>query len=353
MEEKIAAAVSGGIDSLVAAHLLKESGKRVVGVHFLTGYENPGTGPDDVRKAAARVGIEVEIADVRDAFKKNVVDYFVRTYQGGETPNPCMVCNAAIKFGAALFFARKLGADRLATGHYAGIERDESGALHIVKGQDPQKDQSYFLAFLGRDQIASACFPLAGMTKTEVRELAAKKGIEPVSKKESQDVCFIQGQSYARFLESLPGFVPRPGIIQDMQGRTLGRHGGLHLFTVGQRKGINCPAPAPYYVAELDPFKNRVRVGSRDDLLSDRRRVKDIVWAAGTPGGPFRASVKLRYRHDPVPATVYPKGADQAEAAFDRPQTAAPGQGAVFYDGNCLLGGGRLEKPPGRDRGRC
>jgi tRNA-uridine 2-sulfurtransferase len=352
MKEKIAAAVSGGIDSLVAAHLLKESGKRVVGVHFVTGHEKGAGGPDDVRKAVGRLGIEVEILDVRDAFQKNVVDYFVRTYQGGETPNPCMVCNAAIKFGAALSFARKLGASRLATGHYAGIESDENSVFHILKGKDPRKDQSYFLAFLDQDQIASACFPLAGMTKKDVREMAAKQGLAPVSEKESQDVCFTQGRSYARFLESRPGFAPRPGIIQDMAGRTLGRHGGLHLFTVGQRKGINCPAPEPYYVAELDPLENRVRVGSRNDLLSDRCQVKDLVWAAGPPKSPFRASVKLRYRHDPVFATVYPQGADRAEAAFDQPQTAAPGQGAVFYDGKRLLGGGRVEKPPVRDRGR-
>ncbi|OQX24123.1 MAG: tRNA 2-thiouridine(34) synthase MnmA [Desulfobacteraceae bacterium IS3] len=353
-----AIAISGGIDSLVAAYLLKDAGHDVVGVHFTTGYERESSVQisRQIRNIGDRLGIKTEIADCSSEFKSKVVDYFIRTYLNGQTPNPCLVCNPCIKFGAVPDIARKdFGASRLATGHYArvipSVETHGCASLQdsrirwrLLKGLDAKKDQSYFLAFLSQEQLASACFPLGEMTKSQVRELAASKGLTPVVKAESQDVCFIRGTDYGEFLVRECGVKPEPGAIEDVSGKVLGEHRGLHLFTVGQRRGINCPATEPYYVVRIDRQNNRLIVGFKQDLLSWECRVSGINWIAQEPASPVKVFVRVRYRHNAAGCTLFPQDRRTAIVRFDSAQSAVtPGQGAVFYDGDEVLGGGWIE----------
>ncbi|MFP4347980.1 MAG: tRNA 2-thiouridine(34) synthase MnmA [Desulfococcaceae bacterium] len=337
----IAVAVSGGIDSLVAAHLLKQSGHTVFGLHFTTGFEPlPESGLSHIQE---QLGIPVHTVDLSAAFQRKVVDYFTRTYAAGRTPNPCLACNPAIKFGDLLESARSKGAEYLATGHYARIIRDANGRHRLLRGIDPQKDQSYFLAFLNQEQLAAARFPLGEMTKDQVRETARVRGLTPARRKESQDVCFIP-KDYAAFLTDQPGFGFEPGPIEDLCGNRLGEHPGLHRFTVGQRRGINCPAAQPYYVVRLDPPRNRLVVGGREDLLSSECRVSVVNWIMPIPDSPLRTAVRVRYRHTAVPAVVHPGAEGTARVVFDTPEPAVtPGQGAVFYEEEAVLGGGWIE----------
>jgi tRNA-specific 2-thiouridylase len=371
MKPSVAVALSGGIDSLVAAHLLVEAGHSVIGIHFLSGYEktsfsnqnktgfpksNAKTRPvkgyptaSDLpfcktKHIADQLGISVELLDCTRAFQKIVVDYFARSYQAGKTPNPCLVCNPKIKFGLLLERAQQLGAVSLATGHYARIQRETCGKFHLLQGKDRKKDQSYFLTFLSQFQLSRACFPLGEMTKVEVRRLAQRIGLTPFTALESQDICFIQNTNYAAFLAKQQGFRSFPGLIEDVNGNILGKHEGLHLFTVGQRRGINCPAREPYYVVRLDIERNRLVVGSRQDLLADSCRVSGINWIGKKPAGPIQVETRLRYRHRAVASTLHPIEDDSGIVRFDTPQAAVtPGQGAVFYRKDRVLGGGWIE----------
>lgn len=353
-EPPVAVALSGGVDSLMAARLLVESGVRVTGLHFSTGFSPV---PPDFAPLLKRLvvsgmspasAITVHVIDLSDGFRRHVVDYFIESYRAGRTPNPCLRCNPAIKFGLLLDAARSLGADHLATGHYARVLHDrESGRWRLFRGADRRKDQSYFLAFLSQAQLAAARFPLGERTKDEVRRMAGERGLAPLETEESQDVCFIRG-GYAEFLAG-NGVAPHPGPIEDIGGRTIGMHQGLHRFTVGQRKGINVPASEPYYVIRLDVARNCLVVGFKDSVYAESCRVSGMNWIAAAPSGPFRASVRLRYRHEPVPAEVIPcpsgAGFGWVLGRFDEPQKAVtPGQGAVFYDGDEVLGGGWIER---------
>ena len=363
MKPKTAVAVSGGIDSLVAAYLLQKKGHTVVGLHFITGYETdlvPETDPPatfpcgsqpfaflekrarrKLAPMAKRLGIDIDVIDCRKPFQSAVVDYFTQTYQAGKTPNPCLMCNPRIKFGTLLDKALASGADRLATGHYAVVSPDSKGRYHLYKGVDPLKEQSYFLALLTQVQLSMACLPLGRMTKSDVRRLAAEKNLIPAARTESQDICFVKSSRYGAFLDHQRDFAAQPGLIEDMQGRVIGRHPGLHLFTVGQRRGINCPAAEPYYVLRLDAPRNRLVVGWKQDLLSEGCTVDAINWINGSPGTTVPAEVRLRYRHKGVQAKVRPVSGTVAEVMFDMPQSAVtPGQGAVFYQGDRVLGGG-------------
>jgi tRNA-uridine 2-sulfurtransferase len=366
MKDTIAVAVSGGIDSLVAAYLLKQAGHDVLGVHFVTGYESlpEGHAPQSVLSSvgpassrdnrirhkmdliADQLGIRIEIIDLSAEFQKRVVDYFTHTYQAGRTPNPCLVCNPAIKFDLLAAQAEGLGAGGLATGHYARRSIDSNGRWRLLKARDPAKDQSYFLARLTQAQLAKASFPLGGMLKSETVQLARMKKLKAVTQAESQDVCFIQNGSYAEFLRNRQDLATRPGLIEDVCGKVLGQHPGLHRFTIGQRRGINCPAAEPYYVVRIDIRRNRLIVGFKADLLSFQCRVNDINWIGEIPGSQLRLATRVRYRHQEVASTLTPIDAVTAMVRFDEPQAAiAPGQGAVFYRDNEVLGGGFIDEP--------
>ncbi len=343
MKPTVAVAVSGGVDSLMAAYLLKEQGHPVVGLHFLTGYESEHRNIDSI---ADQLDIPLHIVDLTDAFESNIVRYFLQTYLAGKTPNPCLLCNPTIKFGLLLDQARKKGIDRLATGHYAraAIDRRHRNIMHLLKGIDKRKDQSYFLAFLTQRQLSHALFPLGGFDKETIKKMAAEKGLIPVTKKESQDVCFVNERTYAQFLVQHLGSKSNPGDIVDQNGRILGRHEGLHLFTVGQRRGINCPAAEPYYVLRLDTEHNRLVVGQKQDTLSAECRVERINWIQPAPSEPIRVRTRVRYRHKEAACTLITRPHNQAEVRFDTPQSSiTPGQGAVFYIGEEVIGGGFIK----------
>ena len=334
----------------MASHLLMEKGHSVIGIHFVTGYEVPlpdngqtthGLKSHKIFSIAKQLGIDIKILDCSTEFKKNVVDYFIRTYQAGQTPNPCVVCNPLIKFGTVFDFVRKLGASTLATGHYARIKKDNRGNVHLYRGVDPKKEQSYFLARLTRQQLSNAVFPLGNMTKSKVLQLADLKGFKPVKTGESQDVCFIKGKNYGDFLARQQGFEPKPGLIKDVDGNILGEHKGLHLFTIGQRRGINRPAPEPYYVIRMDTQKNILTVGFKKDLYTSRCRVENINWIQEEPRVPIHIHTRIRYRHAAAASRLTPGDGKTAMVQFETPQKAVtPGQCAVFYKGDEVLGGG-------------
>ncbi|MEW5909283.1 MAG: tRNA 2-thiouridine(34) synthase MnmA [Thermodesulfobacteriota bacterium] len=350
MMERVAIALSGGIDSMTAAYLLKKDGHDIFGIHFLTGFEKPNPinpevdvpqAGETIQPIAQQLKIPLHVLDLSADFKKTIVDYFIEAYQSGQTPNPCLMCNPVIKFGILLDFARKHGANRLATGHYARIQKDENGAPRLFQGVDPEKDQSYFLARLNSEQLSAASFPLGELTKNQVRKLAGEAGLTPVFSRESQDVCFIKNSTYSEFLTSMKGDSPEEGWIEHIDGNRLGRHHGLHQFTIGQRKGINCPSSKPFYVVKLDTKRNRLIVGSKEDLLSGSCRVEKINWIGLPPETPLRVRTRIRFRHTAAPSMVIPIDEKTALVKFDEKQSAVtPGQGAVFYRRTEVLGGG-------------
>jgi tRNA-specific 2-thiouridylase len=350
-----AIALSGGIDSLVTAHLLKKEGHPLLGLHFVTGFEPWMPQPPDTPAATARLDmvkarmaplaaqldLPIEVVDLRAAFRLTVIDYFTTGYAQGRTPNPCLVCNPGIKFGVLLAHARQRGAELLATGHYARIMRDSEGPPRLFKGVDPVKDQSYFLARLTADQLARARFPLGGLTKADTRAIARQEGLEPLAHKESQDICFIRDGAYRDFLNRQPGFCTAPGPVVDTAGNHLGTHQGLHRYTIGQRRGIGIPGPVPYYVVRIEPQTHRLVVGPKDALYRRSCRVEAINWIGGPPQGPLTVAVRIRYRHRAAVARLVPRSDLSVDIFFTEPQKAVtPGQGAVFYAGEEVLGGG-------------
>jgi len=357
MKPSIAIAMSGGVDSTVAACLLKQQGYHVFGIHFITGYETDAhpisastdadgsSCPDNLQRIADSLGIRLEVMDIRSEFEASVVDYFVRAYRSGLTPNPCMVCNPTIKFGSVLAASQRLGAEQIATGHYAAVEKDEKGRFHLLRGRDPNKEQSYFLAMLTQEQLARTVFPLAKMTKPEVRRIAQENGVAHLVGKESQDICFIKKNDYRTFLKQHGAIRSAPGPIVDIGGRAVGLHNGLHRFTIGQRRGINCPAAEPYYVVRIDVAENRLIVGRKDDLRTSGCRLQKVNWISSVPTGPIAVDTRIRYRHTAVPSRVIPRESHKAVVQFQRPESAiTPGQCAVFYRENEVLGGGWIER---------
>ncbi len=338
----VAVLVSGGIDSLMAARLLKKSDPDVFGIYLKMGYnELPA---EDIREISDRADIPVETIDCRSAFQTSVIDYFIDAYRRGQTPNPCLFCNPQIKFGLGLRYALDRGADFLASGHYCRIGQTDQGP-RLIKGADKRKDQSYFLSLLTEAQLSRIRFPLADMTKSAVSAMAAEAGLSPVTAKESQDVCFIdKDETYADFIRRLTGISPRPGKIENIRGEVIGEHNGVHLFTVGQRRGINCPAEQPYYVARIDVDRNRIIVGFKSDLFVSECRVRAVNWIGETPTTERSCKVKVRYQHAPAAASVSPLPDDSVRVLFDNPQFGvAPGQGAVFYQDEVVLGGGIID----------
>jgi tRNA-specific 2-thiouridylase len=360
MGERVVVAMSGGVDSSVAAALLVERGYEVIGVMLRLWSEPPpmiaGDGQaaeyanrccslesmNDARAVAERLGIPFYAVNAERLFKEKVVDFFVQGYAAGLTPNPCLACNRAIRFGYLLSYARLLGARYLATGHYARLRRDRAGRFELWRGIDRNKDQSYVLSVLGQSDLASVLFPVGEYAKAEVRALAAKWDLPTASRVESQDLCFIADGDYRRFLADWAPECMQPGPILDRRGRRLGTHRGLPFYTVGQRSGLGIAAARPLYVLALDPRGNALVVGGADELGQDWLRAGPVNWMAGQlPAQPLRAEVQIRYRATPVPALVTPLSDGWAEVRFSRPvRDISPGQTAAFFHGEVCLGGG-------------
>ena len=335
-----AIAMSGGIDSLVAAHLLKQQGHDLLGIHFTTGFESEAI---DLSSIEDQLGIKIHRLDLSAEFKQRVVDYFVETYARGRTPNPCVVCNSAIKFGVLLQGAKALGAGKIATGHYAGTRAGENESIALVKGLDETKDQSYFLAMLTQEQLKQAIFPLGRMTKEQVRRIARKNRLIPVEEKESQDICFIKESGFSAFVAARLSTHPSSGDIVLADGTVVGRHRGLHRYTIGQRRGLNSPGPEPYYVKTIDMENNLLVVGGKKTLYTTEAAVGDLNWITPPLTSSLKVTTKIRYSHKGAASTLKIEN-DLITLVFDAPQLAVtPGQVAVFYRDREVLGAGIIQ----------
>ena len=362
---RIVVAMSGGVDSSVAAALLAEQGHDVIGVSMQL-YDNTpesGAGEDrsfgsccsiddlhDARRVAAAIGIPHYILNLERQFNEQVVSNFIGEYAAGRTPLPCTHCNSDLKFTTLLDRARAFGADAVATGHYARVERTAGGAYQLKRGMDPAKDQSYFLFALTQAQLARAMFPVGDRPKDAVREYAHLRRLPVASKPDSQEICFIPDHDYAAFVTRHTPQAAHDGQVVDQTGRVLARHDGIHRFTVGQRKGLglsSSPTGAPLYVLELRPAERQVVVGPRASLERTSLTASGVNWIESRPAGPHRATVQIRHRHPAAAATVRATGDSCAEVIFDEPQIAVtPGQAAVFYDGDVVIGGGWIDNQP-------
>ncbi len=345
-EPVIAVALSGGVDSLVTGFLLKQRYAHVFGLHFTTGYE---TAPKQINLIKDQLKMDIITLDLSTSFEQEVVTYFVSTYTQGKTPNPCMVCNQKIKFGVLLNQAIKLGADYLATGHYATIinalTRPDQKIFHawLEKGADTKKDQSYFLARLSRQQLSKIICPLAQFSKDTVKDLAVRHHLAPISAKESQDICFIHGSDFSKFITDKSSMTPRKGPVVDGSGRQVGTHNGIFGFTIGQRRGISCPASAPYYVQKIDPLTNTLHVCFKQDLAQTAMEVENIVWNNENTDDIQKVTTKIRYQHKAAPSMLQRRGS-AGKVIFKEPQYAVtPGQTAVFYKKNKVLGSGIIQ----------
>jgi tRNA-specific 2-thiouridylase len=311
---------------------------------------------EDARQVCQHLGIPFYVVSFEAEFERHVIDDFVDAYLAGETPNPCVRCNQHIKFTPLLRRARGLGAELLATGHYARLEPDARGSVRLRRGRDAGKDQSYFLFSMPREELAAVRFPLGGLTKDEVRERARAYGLPNADKADSQEICFVPDGDYAGFVEARAltrkRAVPGPGEIVDEQGNVLGHHHGVHHYTVGQRRGLgnlslSSPDKLPMYVVRIDRERARVVVGPRPAATSRQLRVRDVRWLCEAPSSaPVRAGVQVRHRARPAPADVQRDGDDALVRFLDDDVVAAPGQAAVFYDGDTVLGGGWIQSAP-------
>jgi tRNA-specific 2-thiouridylase len=351
---RILAAMSGGVDSSVAALLLKREGWEVVGVSMdLYDYskvtrDREGTCCSlddlyDARRVCDLIGIPYYVLNLRDEFRREVIDPFVQEYRAGRTPNPCILCNEYLKFRALLRKADELGAEGVATGHYAVIRREPDGRCRLFAAPDGTKDQSYFLYSLDSDRLRRILFPVGEMPKDEVRRIAADAGLPVYEKKESQDICFVTDDSYTRFLEQ-KGIREERGRFVDREGNFLGNHKGVLHYTVGQRKGLGIAAREPLYVVAIDAEKNEVVLGHENDTFSAGAVVAYPTFVSGAPpAAEFRATARIRYRHPGAPCSVR-VGEKRLEVAFDAPQrSVTPGQALVLYDRDEVLGGGWIE----------
>jgi tRNA-specific 2-thiouridylase len=352
MDKKlVAVALSGGVDSSTTAFLLKEAGYEVIGLTMsLCSDEETIRGKrhtcpsmsniHDAELVCQRLGIPFQLIDLENEFKQHVIDYFCTEYTLGRTPNPCIACNRHIKFGFLLDRALSIGAGYLATGHYARIEHHDN-KYHLLKGADIEKDQSYMLYMLGQDKLSRILFPLGNYTKSQVRKLARQNGLPTAAKPGSQDICFI-ASDYGTFFSQ--HFAPTPGEIINSRGEVLGRHRGTAFYTVGQRHGLGLAIAEPMYVTRIEPDRNRLIVGNRQELHANELVATEISWVSGkAPSEPMKVAVKIRYRSPEIPATIHPRH-DSVEVRFNQPQPAVtPGQAAVFYQDSEVLGGGTIE----------
>jgi len=358
--------MSGGVDSSAAAVLLKAGGNELVGFTMQLWNQRRGlsVGEDgeplpsrccslddvyDARRVAEDLGFPFYVLNLERDFERDVVAPFVRSYLEGETPIPCVACNSRLKFASLDRTALSVGCEKVATGHYARVSFDEAAGRHrLLRGRDARKDQSYFLWELSQEQLSRSLFPLGEMTKEEVREVARRHGLYVAEKRESQEICFVPDGDYAgfidRYLEAEGREMERParGEIVDTEGRVVGEHEGVHRFTVGQRRGLGVSRQLPLYVVRVEPESNRVVVGHDEELLRQEFTAAGVNWVAfEEPAEPVRADVRVRYRHKEAPATITPLGGGRARVRFDEPQRAVtPGQAAVFYRGEEVVGGG-------------
>ena len=336
--KQVAVAMSGGVDSSVAAALLVEAGYEVSGIHMQLW---PGEKTEDLEQTCELLDIPLHKLNLEAEFRRLVVDYFCREYERGRTPNPCVVCNRQLKFGLLLKEVLGRGVDFLATGHYACVEASPEG-YKLKKAVDISKDQSYFLYSLGQEQLKHLMLPLGELTKGRVREMAGGLELPTSSRRDSQDVCFIPDDDYRKFIAK--HITLRVGEIVDINGKVLGKHEGLALYTVGQRQGLGLTSKEPLYVLELDAENNRVVAGSREQALHNTLIARDLSWVSGeAPQEPMVITARIRYRAPEVAAELHP-GENNAEVRFMQPQMAiAPGQSVVFYRGDIVLGGGVID----------
>ncbi len=355
---RIVVAMSGGVDSSVAAALLADQGHDVIGLSMQL-YDQAGGEASfgsccslddlhDARRVAAALNIPHYIVNFERQFHDHVVSNFVREYTAGRTPLPCAHCNSDLKFATLLERAQGLGADAVATGHYARVERDAaSGRYSLRRGADAAKDQSYFLFSLTQLQLACAVFPVGDRPKHSVRDYARQRQLPVANKPDSQEICFIPDHDYAAFLDRQASGTSRGGAIVDEHGHVLGGHQGIHRFTVGQRKGLGLSASttgAPMYVLALRPSERQVVVGPKAALERTMLRASGVNWIIERPSSPIRAAAQIRHRHQPAPAAIQSMGDGRAEIVFDAPQIAiTPGQAVVFYDEDRVVGGGWIE----------
>jgi len=356
--QKVVVGMSGGVDSSLAAALLKKQGYGVIGVTFrMWPKDECGSSAGRAccsleaitraRAVAEDIGIPYYVVDFSDHFKKEVIDYFCAEYLRGRTPNPCVVCNEKIKFGKLLERASSLGASLVATGHYARTGRDaRSGRSLLKEGRDRSKDQSYFLFRLSREQLEHAIFPLGDLTKEKVRALAKRMGLKTYNTASSQDICFVQDLDYAEYISRKTGVEIRSGEIVDARGTVLGRHKGIPFYTIGQRRRLGVAYSKPLYVTAIDIGRNRVVVGTRDDVLKKSLIADGVHWiAVDGITKPKRVMAKIRYNTKKAKATVSMARAGTVRVDFDEPQAApTPGQAVVFYDKDIVLGGGWIRE---------
>lgn len=363
---KIAIAMSGGVDSSSAAALLKEEGHELVGFtmqlwnqrRHINVDENGDPLPSrccslddvyDARRVAGSLEIPFYVLNLEKDFEESVVEPFVQSYLSGETPIPCVACNSRLKFASLDKLAQSLGCEKVATGHYARVEYDEKADRYrLYRGKNHWKDQSYFLWELTQDQLSRAWFPLGDMLKSEVRDIAREADLSIADKKESQEICFVPDGKYSEFIdrylehEGRADELPAGGEIVNSEGEKLGEHAGIHRYTIGQRRGLGIAHEKPLYVTQIERLKNQIIVGEADELESLEFIAKGVNWVAfDEPSEPVRAEVKVRYRHEPSPATIYALPDNRARIVFDEPQRAiTPGQATIFYNGEEVVGGG-------------
>lgn len=356
-KKKVVVGMSGGVDSSVAAWLLKEQGYDVIGVTMQIWQdeepevleENGGccglSAVDDARRVAERLEIPFYVMNFKKEFKENVIDYFVREYIEGKTPNPCIACNRFVKWESLLKRSMDIGADYIATGHYARIEKLADGRFTLRKSATAAKDQTYALFNLTQQQLSHTLMPVGEYTKDEIREMAKKIGLTVANKPDSQEICFIPDHDYARFIEENSDCRLTEGNFVDRDGNILGRHKGITHYTVGQRKGLNLAMGRPVFVTAIRPETNEVVIGDNEDVFSSRLTCSKLNWMAveGLSGREKKVTAKIRYSHKGAPCVIREIGEDLAECVFDDPQRAAtPGQAVVFYDGDYVVGGGTI-----------